>query len=330
MGGRNVLMRRRFIFVRKLLLGVLLASATVSIGVLRYNCRDYRTLFLAQRGQLVSAKTREVTRDSVTQTSDFTLTGSKGFIVRGRLRVPMRGKPPYPAVLVVPGLETGQLVIELLDERPEIIVMAIRYPYSGEPNFSGFNAISALLEMRKTGMKTVPSLLLALDYLVSIPEVDTNDVAVATVSFGTFVGVPAAVLHPRVKRLIVVQGGGDIASVVAANAHRLEMPLPPSVSGWIGKLFLLPFEPDRYIADFSPRRLLMVSSRGDLLFPEESAKSLFDHAREPKEIVWYKSKHVMPGEVDIIRELTDIVLEKVYKERLDTVGRETPHQTRAR
>jgi hypothetical protein len=323
-------MRRRFIFVRRLLLGVLIAIAIASIVVLRYSCRDYRTFFLAQKGQLVSAKTEEAARDSLTQTSDFTLTGSKGLTVRGRLRVPVRGKPPYPAVLVVPGLETGQLVIELLDERPEIIVMAIRYPYKGEPNFSGLSAVSTLLDMRRTGMKTVPSLLLALDYLVSIPEVDTNDVAVATVSFGTFVGVPAAVLCPRVKRLIVVQGGGDIASVVAANARRLEMPLPPSVSGWIGQLFLFPFEPDRYIADFSPRRLFMVSSPGDLLFPDESAESLLDHAREPKEIVWYTSNHVMPGELDIIKELTDIVLEKVYKERVDTVDRETPYQTRTR
>jgi hypothetical protein len=317
-------MRRHFIFVRGLALGALLATAMASVVVLRYSCWDYRTFFVDQKGQLISAKTKEFARDSLTQTSDFTLMGSKGLIIRGRLRVPTRGKPPYPAVLVVPGLETGQLVIELLDERPEIIVMAIRYPYNGEPNFSGLNAVSTLLEMRKTGMKTVPSLLLALDHLVSIPEVDTNDVALATVSFGTFVGVPAAVLSPHVKRLIVVQGGGDITSVVAANARRLGMPLPPSVSGWIGQLFLFPFEPDRYIADFSPRRLLMVSSPGDLLFPDKSAESLFDHAREPKEIIWYKSKHVMPGELDIIKELTNIVLEKVYKKRLDTVDRETP------
>jgi hypothetical protein len=330
MGGRNALMRRRFIFARRLVLTVLLATAIACIVVLRYSCRDYRTVFLDHKGQLVSAKTKEVSRDSLTQTSDFTLTGSKGLIVRGQLRVPLRGKPPYPAVLVVPGLETGQLVIELLDERPEIIVMAIRYPYNGEPNFSGLSAVPTLLEMRRTGMKTVPSLLLALDYLVHVPEVDTNDIAVATVSFGTFVGVPAAVLCPHVKRLIVVQGGGDIASVVAANAHRLEMPLPPSVCGWVGKLFLFPFEPDRYIADFSPRRLLMVSSPGDLLFPDKSAESLFDHAREPKEIIWHKSKHVMPGELEIIKELTDIVVEKVYKERLDAVDRETPYQTHAR
>lgn len=179
-------------------------------------------------------------------------------------------------------------------------------------------------------MKTIPSMLLALDYLTAYPNVDTNDVAVATVSFGTFVGVPVAVLHPKVNRLIVVQGGGDIAAIVSANAERLEMPLPPKISGWLGELFLLLFEPNRYIADLSPRQLLMVSSPGDLLFPDESARSLYDHAKEPKEIIWHTSKHVMPGAHDIVKELTDIVVEKVYKERLDTVDRETPYQIRAR
>jgi hypothetical protein len=239
------------------------------------------------------------------------------------MRIPSRGTTPYPAVLVASGIETGHLVIELLDERPSVIVMAIRYPYSGEPDFSGLKAISTLVELREAGMKSIPSILLALDYLTTYPDVDTNDVAVATVSFGTFVGVPAGVLHQGVKRLIVVQGGGDIAAIVVANAERLEMPLPPKISGWLGKLFLLPFEPNRYIADFSPRHLLMVSSPGDLLFPDESAKSLYDHAREPKEIIWHKSKHVMPGELDIVKELTNIVIERVYKERMNSSSQGT-------
>jgi pimeloyl-ACP methyl ester carboxylesterase len=323
-------MRHRFHFFRKLATALLLGLGIISIVVLRYCCRDYQAFFLNEKGTLISSDANEIARDSLTRTSEFTLKGSNGLTVRGRVRIPTRGVPPYPAVLVASGIETGHLVLGLLDERPQVIVMAIRYPHTGDVDFSGFKAISTLGEMRETGMKTIPSMLLALDYLTSFPNVDTNDVAVATVSFGTFVGVPAAALHPKVNRLIVVQGGGDVAAIVAANAERLEMPLPRKVSGWIGKLFLLPFEPNSYIADFSPRQLLMVNSPGDLLFPDESAKSLFDHARDPKEIIWHKSKHVMPGELDIIKELTEIVLEKVYKERLDTVDREVSSQTRAR
>jgi len=309
-------MGHRSRFLRPLAIAFLLGLGIISIVILRYYYKDYRAFFLYEKGRLISSEENEISRDSLTRTSDFTLKGSNGLTVRGRLRVPARGMPPYPAVLVASGIETGHLVIELLDERPSVIVMAIRYPYSGDIDFSGLKAISILGEMRKTGLKTIPSMLLALDYLMSFPNVDTNDVAVATVSFGTFVGVPAAVLHPKVNRLIVVQGGGDIAAIVAANAERLEMPLPPKISGWLGHLFLFPFEPNRYIADFSPRQILMVNSPGDLLFPDESAKSLYEHAREPKEIIWHKSKHVMPGELEIVKELTEIVVWKLYSRHI--------------
>jgi hypothetical protein len=313
---RERYMRHQFLFFQRLAIALLLGLGIISIVVLRYSCRDYRAFFLYEKGVLISSEANGIARDSLTRTFDFILKGSNGLTVRGRLRMPTRGTPPYPAVLIASGIETGHLVIELLDERPSVIVMAIRYPYTGEIDLSSFKAISTLLELRETGMKTIPSMLLALDYLTAFPNVDTNDVAVATVSFGTFVGVPVAVLHPKVNRLIVVQGGGDISAIVAANAERLEMPLPPKVSGWLGKIFLLPFEPNRYIADLSPRQLLMVSSPGDLLFPDESARSLYDHAKEPKEIIWHTSKHVMPGELEIVKELTEIVVRKLYSRHL--------------
>jgi hypothetical protein len=295
---------------------IALLTATLAVILLRYTYRDYPAIFLAQKGTLTAFESGQIATTRLTQTHGVILRSSRGLIVSGRVRFPVEQTRRLPAVLVASGIETGHLVVELLDERPAVIVMAIRYPSHREPDFSGWNSVQTLLDLRKTGMKTVPSLLLALDYLYQHPRVDTNDIAVATVSFGTFVGVPAAALHPAVRRLIVVQGGGDIASIIAANAERLQMPLPARISGWIGGLFLSPFEPNRYIGDFSPRPLLMVNSPGDLLFPDESARSLYEHAGEPKEIVWHKSTHVMPGAEEIIGELTKIVVEKVYADYL--------------
>ncbi len=300
---------------KKLGIAILLIAAVISSSIARYINKDHSAYFLERKGSLVSFDTREIRRTEYSSTREVLLRSSEGMLVPAWVRFPVQATGPFPAVLVAPGIETGHLVITLLDERPAVIVMAIRYPYGGEADFSGWNSISTLIEMRKTGMETIPSLLLAVDYLRRHPSVDTSDIAVATVSFGTFVGVPAAVLHPNVKRLIVVQGGGDIASIVASNAERLEMPLSPKLSGWIGKLFLSPFEPNRYIRRLSPRPLLMVNSPGDLLFPDESAHSLYEHAREPKEIIWHKSTHVMPGAQEIIEELTEIVVQKLYSTR---------------
>lgn len=303
-------------WLRRLAVAAVLLLATLAIVVIRLTVRDYGSYFLAQKGTMVSYKSREIAQTDLSKTYDVRIYSSQGLTVSAWVRFPLHREGPFPAVLISSGIETGHLVIELLDERPAVIAMAIRYPYKGDLDFSGWKAISTLLDMRETGMKTVPSMLLALDYLRQHPSVDTNDIAVATVSFGTFVGVPAAALHPAVKRLIVVQGGGDISTIIAANAERLDMPLPPRFSGWIGNLFLLPFEPNHYIRRLSPRPLLMVNSPGDRLFPDESARSLYNHAGEPKEMIWHQSAHVMPGAQDIIDELTEIVVEKLYAKHL--------------
>ena len=299
--------------LRRLGTGAGLFLAIIGVIVLRYTGRDYRSYFLQQKGSLISYETSQIAQSNLTKTYNVQMRGSHGLVVSAWVRFPHKREGPFPAVLVASGIETGHLVLKMLDERPAVIVMAVRYPYNGEPDFSGFKVIKTLRDMRETGMKTIPSLLLALDYLRQHPSVDTNDIGVATVSFGTFVGVPVAALHPGVKRLIVVQGGGDVASIIASNAKRLNMPLSPKLSGLVGKLFLYPFEPNRYIGQVSPRPLLMVNSPGDLLFPDESANSLFEHAGDPKEIIWHKSQHVMPGALDIIKELTDIVVHKLYR-----------------
>lgn len=141
-------MRHRFRFFRSLAAALLLGLGIISIIALRFSCKDFRAFFLHEKGVLISSERHEIARDSLTRTSDFVLKGSNGLIVRGRLRAPTRGMPPYPAVLIASGIETGHLVIELLDERPCVIVMAIRYPYDGEIDFSGFKAISTLVGLR--------------------------------------------------------------------------------------------------------------------------------------------------------------------------------------
>lgn len=212
-------------WIRKLALSAILVLATAAIVVIRLTVRDYQSYFLAQKGTIVFYETKEITQTDLSKTYDVRIHSSQGVTVSAWVRFPLHREGPFPAVLISSGIETGHLVIELLDERPAVIAMAIRYPYKGDPDFSGWKAISTILDMREIGMKTVPSMLPALDYLHQHPSVDTNDIAVATVSFGTFVGVPAAALHPAVKRLIVVQGGGDITTIIAANAERLDMPL---------------------------------------------------------------------------------------------------------
>jgi hypothetical protein len=166
--------------------------------------------------------------------------------------------------------------------------------------------------MRSMAERTVRNIHLALDWLTQLPEVDTSDVTLVAVSFGVFTGVPAAAADRRVKRLAVVQGGGGIDGVIAANSERLGIGLPSWLAGKLGQGLLSDFEPNDHVGGFAPRPFVMVSAGSDRFFPAESVRSLYEAAREPKEWIVHDSPHVMPDERELIRELTRIMAGKLY------------------
>lgn len=141
---------------------------------------------------------------------------------------------------------------------------------------------------------------------------DQRDVTVVAVSFGVFTAVPVAVIDQRVKQLVVVQAGGDLAGVIQHNSEKWGVSIPAWLAGWLGGSILHPFEPNKYVFYLSPRKLVMVSGEGDTFFPRFSAESLFEHTREPKEILWHKSRHVAPGEKELVKELTNLVAQRLY------------------
>lgn len=283
--------------------------------------------FRDQKGVLRHTMVVRTDSSSTTVTQDFLLINDRADTVRGRMRMPraaefdsgelarQRQASRFPAAFLVVGVETGKEVVQMIEGHDSVIVVALDYPFVGPYDFSGWNAVRTVFELRETGFKTVPQILLCLDWLFQHPMVDTLDVALIAVSFGVFTAVPAAVIDTRVKRLAIVQAGGDLTEVVAASSERLGAPVPSWLAGWLGGWILTPFEPNRYIGDFAPRPVLIVSGESDLFFPHTSVQSLYDHANEPKEWIRHKSGHVMPGERELILELTKIVAARLYGSR---------------
>ncbi len=247
----------------------------------------------------------------LTKTFDFVLKSTSGDSLSGRIRFP-KGDGPFPAAILCVGIETGKEVIAMIEGQDSVILMAVDYPFEGKMDFSGWASVGTVFRLRSMAMRTVPLLLNCLDWLFEQHTVKKDDVSVAAVSFGVFTGVPAAVIDQRVRRLVVVQAGGSLSTVIAHNAERWGSPLPGWLSGWLGGAILSHFEPTKYIAHLAPRELIMINGDGDSFFPRQSATALYDQAREPKEITWHKSAHVMPGEREKIRELTNIVAKRVY------------------
>jgi hypothetical protein len=289
---------------------LLLVPFTLVSAQSYYNLRDG---FLDRKGEVESMRLIPAEESPRTKTFDFTLTSSSGDSITGRIRYP-KGEGEFPAALLCVGLETGKEVIAMIEGQERVILMAVDYPFEGDWDFSGWRAVTTTFRLRSMAFRTVPLLLNCLDWLFTQKEVKKKDVTVGAVSFGVFTAVPPAVIDQRVCRLVIVQAGGSLSTVIAHNARRWGSPLPDWLSGWLGGAILSQFEPTKFIRYLSPRELLMINGEEDSFFPRESAEALYEAALDPKEIVWRKSPHVMPGEKERIKELTNIVAKRIYGE----------------
>lgn len=273
---------------------------------------NLRSGFLDRKGDVDSMKLEQVAHSGVTTSFSFALYSSEDDSLKGQIRFP-KGSGPFPAALLCVGIETGKEVIEMIEGQDSVILMAVDYPFEGDWDFRGLSAIGTTFRLRSMAYRTVPLLLNCLDWLFQQESVEKRDVTVVGVSFGIFTAAPAAVIDQRVKQLVVVQAGGDLSGVIRHNSVRWGVSFPAGIAGWLGGAILSPFEPNRYVFYLSPRKLLMINGEGDSFFPRFSAESLFDHAREPKEVIWHTSGHVAPGEKELIKELTNIVAKRIYE-----------------
>jgi hypothetical protein len=296
-----------------LLVGVGVVAVGVGVGAWNW-MRDYGSLFLRRKGTLLQVRRQLVASTARTNLYELHLTSDTGLEVNARLRVPVRpGR--YPALLVAAGLHTGEHVIDLVEEQDKLVLMGIDYGWKGEFELMTLpNTIRALLRFRAVSNDAVPRMLLALEALVREEAADPARLIVLGVSYGSYHGLATAALEPRVSRLILLQGGGEIGPVIAANAPLWKSPLPPGLTGWLGKTLLTAFEPARWIGRVAPRRVTFIASRHDPQFPVASVERVFALAGEPKELVWHDAQHVAPSATEIIHELTHVVLQQLGEE----------------
>ncbi|MBS4027454.1 MAG: hypothetical protein KGZ58_02355 [Ignavibacteriales bacterium] len=268
--------------------------------------------FYQQRGKTLYSSLIVYKETQTTSIFSFTILNDRGDTVKGRIRTPKNAKGKFPLAFLVVGVETGKEVVNMIEGTDSVIVAAIDYPSMSPWDFSDWNAIKTAFTVRDNAYKTVPQLLLCLEWLFRHPLVDVSDVTVVAVSFGVFTAVPTTVIEKRIKQLVLIQAGGNMYDIVKANAERLQIPLPTWLAGMVGNWMYSEFEPNDYIGLLSPRPVLLVNGESDVLFPRSSVQSLFEHAKEPKEWIQHKSKHIMPGDQETINELTMIVTEKLY------------------
>jgi len=260
-------------------------------------CVHVRSLFAYDKSLPLMAE-----EEILEETDDYVKYHVKYFSVHGQfvpgiLTLPKKAEPPFPAIIFQHGFSghkeseglinygTGELV------KNGYAVISIDAAQHGErktaltEDNSEITMINYPYVMRDVFGQTVVDVRRAVDYLRNRDDIDGDNIYYAGISMGSIQGVLAAAVEKRIKGLIMVVGGGDFLN---CNPMYKAMPGPRDL--------MIVMDPINYADKISPRPLLMLNGEKDPLMPPACAKALFEVAGEPKEQIFYDTKHNIPLE----------------------------------
>lgn len=294
-----------------MIVGIILVLLLILFVLVAYlSFRDYSEYFQLRRGMLAEVVER---RDSVAGKYWITLHNSDGFKVECGLLVPLDTTKRYPVILLLGGKATGKYAIDYAMDIDSVIILALDYPYEPRETYTFWTVLWDLPAVRQALFDMVPSAMLATDYLFQRKNVDTSKLVILGYSFGAPF-VPAIVAHDRRAAVAaMVYGGGELHSMIRHNVARYKGPAMSEFVGSAGALLLRPLEPMRYAEKISPIPLVMINGENDEQIPRYNTELFFNAAREPKKIVWLKSRHVRPDNVDLTRNIIATLKEELKR-----------------
>ena len=310
--------------------------ALLAAGVL-YLMRDPTPRFLERRSRLVAVRERpaELIDGHLVQTVH--LTAASGLEVDLTVkRPPPEGasdggasveSPRRPLVILLGGHRTGKDAVRLIPDTRGTVVAALAYPFRGDPRLKGLGVVLKVPAIRAALLDTPPALMLALDYLLRQPDVDSTRVESIGVSLGAPFVVVAGALDPRVSRVWSIHGSGGSYTPLEYNMRR-NIPFPASilVAGLSNVIIGGPrLAPEEWVARIAPREFVMINAEDDERLPRPSVERLYQSAREPKSITWVPGRHVRASP-EVVRGLVEMVLARVLGDsaRAPSVGMPTP------
>jgi dienelactone hydrolase len=210
--------------------------------------------------------------------------------------IPKKFAAPYPAVVLLAG-SGGHKDTDYVRYASEMMstlgyaTLSIDAQYHGERSQPGKSGDIHLIGdplMKDAWIQTVIDLRRAVDYLQSRSDIDAKKIGYLGFSQGGMIGGTFIGVEPRVTAAILaIPGGGFFEEskkrglVTAENEKVFEANARVT-------------DPIYFIGNFGPRPLLMLSAKKDELIPKSMTDALFDAAKEPKQIVWFNSGHVLP------------------------------------
>jgi fermentation-respiration switch protein FrsA (DUF1100 family) len=232
-----------------------------------------------------------------------------GTVREVHVRAPRATRCRVPAVFLLAGFETGRAALDLIDERDDLLLASMDYPYRGPKDLGGLAWLTAIPALRRMGYDTLDAGSLVLEYLSSHAAVDPERIVLLGVSFGSVLITAIGARDARPSSVVLIYGGGDLPALGANAVRRRAGWVPAPLVRALVRLSFGSFEPLEVVERISPRYLLMISSRADELFLPPTATALYERAREPKKLIWYDTGHMDLFAPELIRTLTREVLD---------------------
>ena len=265
--------------------------------------------FLSERIGTLEIKTRTpLADDGIYLIDSVVLQDDRGLEVRGFLRIP-KGEGPFPAVVLLAGLNTGRESLDWVMDVPEtrrVAFFTLDYPYQGKTYFRNFELLQELGPVYQALFDGVNAGIYAKRYLTEVPEIDPDRIFIVGVSFGAFYSIVSGAMDPDFAMVGVFFGGANIAHLLDHNMARQGI-LNYTPIRWlasrIAAVILHPLEPTLWTGRIAPRPFLMINGKQDESLPIQYVMELYESAGEPKKLVWVDSMHIDRQGPSIVKEL---------------------------
>jgi len=294
--------------------GIVLGSGIICAGAaLWYMDLDKSRVIIKVAADLGQVKT-VMTRESDTSVIRLLkLYNSEGdYLVDCWFRRPKQLSPQYQAILLYAGVKTKESILDLIPDRPDLIVCAIQYPYERPRGF--FEHLIWLWSVRQAGFRVVAGGILATTYLIDRERVEGIRLTLIGASLGSFFAGIHASIDTRVSRTLIVHGGGNFRAMAHAYQRLKDRGWPVGPTAWLAERLFGAFDPVRYVHRIAPRELVILATTHDRYFPPESAQALYDQAREPKKIFWTHTDHVKSRKDEALNSILNSLIAYLFPE----------------
>jgi uncharacterized protein len=226
----------------------------------------------------------------------LTYSSTNGERVTAIFTLPQKASGPYPAVIMLAG-SGGHKDVDYVRIASDMMstlgyaTLSIDAQYHGErskPGKSGDIHLVGDPVMRDGWTQTVIDLRRAVDFLLSRRNIDATKIGYLGFSQGGMIGGTFIGVEPRIAAACLAIPGGGFYE----EGKKRGLVTPENDAQFLANAKMT--DPIYFLGQFSPRPLLVLSATKDELIPKSMTDALYNAAKEPKQIKWFNSGHVLP------------------------------------